>query len=132
MKRIFALTLLAVLAACGGGEPPAETPATDAEAAPAAAVAGFDAAATFNTVCATCHGVTGVGDGPAGAALDPKPASFADAAFWETRTDEDVFAVIKEGGAARGKSPLMVGWGMSYDDTQITALVEHIKTLQGS
>ena len=43
---------------------------------PAPAPAAFDAGATFNTVCATCHGASGLGDGPAGQALDPRPASF--------------------------------------------------------
>jgi mono/diheme cytochrome c family protein len=130
MKRTSIAALLAMIAACGGGEPQAEMPA--AEEAPAAeVVAAFDAQGTFGTVCATCHGATGLGDGPAGAALNPTPASFADASFWETRTDEDIFAVIKEGGPARGKSPLMVGWGAQYDDEQIQALVEYIKTFQG-
>lgn len=131
MKRFGALTLLAVLAACGGGEPATDSPAAEAEAAPAAAVeAGFDAQQAFQTVCATCHGATGAGDGPAGMALDPRPASFADAEFWETRTDESLFTVIKEGGPAIGKSPLMVGWSMQYDDEQITALVEYVKSFR--
>lgn len=95
--------------------------------AAAPAPAAFDAAATFNTVCSTCHGSTGMGDGPAGMALDPRPASFADVAFWETRDDEHIFKVIKEGGAAVGRSPLMVGWGAMYSDDQIHELVEHVK-----
>ena len=73
-------------------------------------------------------GTTGLGDGPAGQALDPQPASFADASFWETRDDDHIFTVIKEGGAAVGRSPLMVGWGASYDDDQIRQLVEHVKS----
>ena len=123
--------MLAVLAACGGGEPASEAPDAQAEMAPAEAAAepAFDAAQSYNTVCATCHGVTGAGDGPAGAALEPKPASFAEAAFWETRDDDHVFTVIKEGGPAVGKSPLMVGWSMQFDDDQIRQIVEYLKTL---
>ena len=131
MKRSGALTALAVLAACGGGEPASE-PDTQAEmtAAPEAAMAEFDAEGAYQTVCATCHGATGAGDGPAGAALDPKPADFSDPTFWDTRTDEEVFTVIKEGGPAVGKSPIMVGWSLQYDDEQINALVEYLKTLR--
>ena len=131
MKRFAILLVGGVLAACGGSEPASEAPATsEPAAAPAAAPAAFDAAATFNTVCATCHGTTGMGDGPAGMALDPRPASFATAEFWETRDDESIFTAIKEGGAAVGRSPLMVGWGASYTDEQIHELVEHVKSFQ--
>jgi len=130
MKRMCTMTLLAALAACGGGEPAAEAPATEAAAAPAAAPVAFDAKATFEMVCSTCHGMTGAGDGPAGAALDPRPANFGEAEFWETRPEEELFKAIKEGGASVGRSPLMVGWGMTYDDEQIAALVEHIKTFR--
>ena len=130
MKRFTILVAAAGLAACGGGEPAAEAPTSEPAAAAPAAPAAFDAAATFNTVCATCHGTTGLGDGPAGQALDPQPASFADAEFWETRDDEHLFTVIKEGGPAVGKSPLMVGWGASYNDEQIQQLVEHVKSFR--
>ena len=129
MKRLSSILLVGALAACGGGEPAAEAPASAPETTAAApAPAAFDAVATFNMVCATCHGTTGLGDGPAGQALDPAPASFADAEFWETRDDAHIFTVIKEGGAAVGKSPLMVGWGASYDDEQIQALADHVKS----
>jgi len=130
MKRITTLTLLAALAACGGGDAPADAPA-DAAATPAveAAPAAFDAQGAYNMVCATCHGATGAGDGIAGGALNPPAADFTDPAFWEARTDDVVFTAIKEGGPAVGKSPLMVGWAMSYDDDQIQALVEYVKTL---
>jgi cytochrome c553 len=130
LNRSIAVVLAGTLVACGGGEPAAEAPATTPEAAaPAPAPAAFDAAGTFNTVCATCHGAGGLGDGPAGLALDPRPASFADAEFWETRDDEMIFTAIKEGGAAIGRSPLMVGWGASFSDEQISELVEHVKSL---
>ena len=131
MKRFSIIMLTGALVACGGGEPASEAPAAAPEAsAPAPAPAAFDAGATFNTVCATCHGASGLGDGPAGQALDPRPASFADAEFWETRDEAHIFTVIKEGGAAVGKSPLMVGWGASYDDEQIQSLTEYVMAFQ--
>lgn len=131
MKRLSIIALAGALAACGGGEPAADAPSTaPAAQAPAPAPAAFNAETTFNTVCSTCHGATGLGDGPGGMALDPRPASFADAAFWETRDDQHIFTVIKEGGAAVGRSPLMVGWGAMYNDDQINELVEYVKTFK--
>lgn len=37
------------------------------------------AAELYATQCAGCHGVTGAGDGPAGAGMDPPPIAFTDA-----------------------------------------------------
>lgn len=128
--------LAAALTACGSEEPaPTPEPAPKAEPAPEPkpepVVEAFDAKQVFESVCGVCHGATGAGDGVAGAALDPKPAAFNDAAFWtDERTDEHLHKVIKEGGGAVGKSPLMAPYGGQYDDAQITALVEHIKSLR--
>jgi len=87
-----------------------------------------DGATDFKTYCSTCHGDTGKGDGVASAALNPKPANFADAAFWATRDDAQVTKVIKEGGPSVGKSPLMAPFPQLSDE-QVTAIVAHIKTL---
>ncbi|MCP4808635.1 MAG: cytochrome c [Proteobacteria bacterium] len=128
--------LFAALTACGSDTPepaaePAPAPEPVAEPAPAPEPAAFDAKAAFEQVCGVCHGAGGAGDGVAGAALDPKPANFTDAAFWtDERTDEVLFKAIKEGGGAVGKSPLMAPYGGQYDDAQITAMVEHIKTMR--
>ncbi len=89
---------------------------------------GFDAKGTFNSVCASCHGQDGKGDGPAAGAMNPKPANFNDPAFWKANTDSVLFKAIKEGGASVGKSPMMVAWGGSYNDDQIHALLDYIKT----
>lgn len=72
-----------------------------------AADAKEEAESRFNTFCSTCHGAQGKGDGPAGAALTPKPANFADPAFHAARTDDQLAKAIVEGGAAVGKNPAM-------------------------
>ena len=92
----------------------------------------FDVAQSYKLTCGTCHGDAGDGNGPAGAALNPKPRDFTDAAWWddEKTTDEYVAKVIKEGGPAVGLSPLMAPWGGQYDDEQIAAMVEHLKTFK--
>ncbi len=84
----------------------------------------------YDTYCSTCHGATGGGDGAGGQALDPKPANFQDAKFWATRDDATVTKAIKEGGAAVGKSPLMIAWGTVLDDAKIAAVVAHLKTFK--
>jgi len=97
---------------------------------PSEASAADDAAATFKTYCSACHGETGKGDGAASASLDPKPANFADAAFWKGKDDAYLTKVIKEGGAAVGKSPLMAGWGAVLKDDQVAGLVKLIKSFK--
>jgi len=47
--------------------------------------------------CSPCHGDNGAGDGPAAAAINPKPRNFRDPAFWRGRTAEQVKLVVKGG-----------------------------------
>ena len=90
-----------------------------------------DGATTFASFCSTCHGSGGKGDGPAAAALTPKPRDFTAADFWTTRTEEGMKKVIKEGGAASGMSPVMPAWGASLTEAQVDEVLAFIKTLQG-
>ncbi len=93
-------------------------------------VVGFNARNTFNLVCATCHGQTGDGTGPAGAALDPRPASFADPAFWTTRDMDRILTVIRDGATAVGGSSLMVGWSASFTPEQIQQLADYVASFR--
>lgn len=70
----------------------------------------------FGTYCSTCHGKEGMGDGPAGKALNPKPRNFHDAEWRKKATWERVHTVIKKGGAAAGLSPLMAPAPMYQDN----------------
>ena len=63
----------------------------------------------FATVCATCHGADGTGNGPAAAGLDPKPRNYSDAAWQASVTDDDLRKAILLGGQGVGKSPAMPG-----------------------
>jgi mono/diheme cytochrome c family protein len=70
-------------------------------------VAAVDPKELFTTRCATCHGATGHGDGPAAASLNPKPRNYTDAAWQKSVTDAQIKQTILYGGAAVGKSPIM-------------------------
>lgn len=145
-------------AAPAEGAAPAAAPAAEAAAAaaPAAAAAATTAAAPaaasapaatgaanlaagekiFKTYCVTCHGATGKGDGPASAGLNPKPADFADNMFKYdvngngTKGDvDDIKAIVHDGAAKHGGSPLMAPWPMIGPD-QLQALAEYVKSLR--
>src|SRR4030095_2344849 len=88
--------------------------------------------AKFEQICATCHGVDGKGDGPAAAALTPKPRDYTNAAYMKTRTDDQLRKVIKEGGAASGFSPVMPAWGGTLSDQDITDVIAYIRTFSQS
>ena len=105
------LLCLALSCACGKDEASSTTTGkagTSAEGAVSAA-GRTEAKELFQSLCFTCHGASGKGDGPGSAALDPKPRSFADQAWHDSVTDQDIAKVIVFGGAAVGKSPMMPG-----------------------
>lgn len=109
----YSSLLLFVLAAACGGDPDETTttavaPPTPAKA-PAAATGAGEAKQIFESLCFTCHGMTGHGDGPGAGALTPKPRSFSDGVWQDSVTDDHIKKVIVYGGAAVGKSPMMVG-----------------------
>ncbi len=140
IRGVGAATVAAVLTlalGCGGdsGAAPADEPKPMAEAAMAANEQGKQ---LFTTYCVACHGAAGLGDGVAGAALNPKPASFADPAFWsepnrvgDARTDDHIKTVFKEGGARVGLSPVMAPWGAVVDtDEKLDAIVAYVKSFK--
>jgi len=81
----------------------------------------------FQQICASCHGPEGKGDGPAAAALDPKPRNLSDAAYVSGLTDDHIFKTVKEGGAAVGKSALMPAWGGTISDEDIWNVIAYIR-----
>lgn len=81
----------------------------------------------FEQICASCHGPLGHGDGPAAAALDPKPRNLSEAAYVSTLSDEQIFKTVKEGGASVGKSPLMPAWGGTLSDDDIWSVIAYLR-----
>lgn len=103
---------------------------------PAAAGNAENGATIFKTNCVTCHGETGKGDGPVGAALNPPPRDFSVGEFKfdanEDGTpgeDADLILVIKNGAGNYGGSPLMAPWG-HLPESDIDDLVAFIRTLK--
>jgi mono/diheme cytochrome c family protein len=146
MARFVVIVSLLLFAACGPSEqeqaatsPPAPAPTAAPVEPPAAPVAPAVApqgeadvargSASYQTLCASCHGPRGGGDGPAGLALDPRPARHDDGAYMNALSNEHLFRVIKEGGPAVGKSPLMAPWGGALSDAQIRDVVAFVRSL---
>ena len=106
--------------------------------APAAALAA-DAAAgktIFTANCASCHGDSGKGDGPVGAALQPPPRDFTVGDFkfdtdgdGKAGADADLKGVITQGAGAFGGSPLMAPWPTLSDD-DVANVIAHIRSLK--
>jgi mono/diheme cytochrome c family protein len=82
----------------------------------------------YGLYCATCHGQGGKGDGPA-APANPKPADHTDPGRMGGLTDQDIYKVIKCGGASVGKSPLMTPWGPVLNDQQIRDTLAFVRSL---
>src|SRR5690606_25903012 len=53
--------------------------------------------ALYATLCASCHGATGDGDGPASVGLDPPPIAFTDRARADERSVFALYQVITQG-----------------------------------
>ncbi len=142
MKKTLWVTLLVVvlsalvLSACGGGggtstqrqSPPADyANATNPFDGQADAIA--QGKELYTTNCSTCHGDNADGNGPAGAALDPKPANLATTA---KETDAAyTHWVIAEGGAAAGLSSSMVAYKGILSDDDILKIVAYLEGTYG-
>ncbi len=81
--------------------------------------------------CVTCHGATGMGDGPVAMALPPemKPRNLQDAAFKIATDDEKMKQVIKQGGAAFGLNALMPAQA-DLSDADLASVVAFVRSLK--
>ncbi|MBK8011902.1 MAG: c-type cytochrome [Deltaproteobacteria bacterium] len=121
--------------ATSGAPQQAQTP-TDSAPAPAGGVTEADKRAAleiFSGRCVACHGAQGAGDGPAAAALNPKPASFQSPEWQASVTDQHIEDIIRSGGPAVGKSPLMPpNPDLVEKPNVIAALRAHVRSLKAS
>ena len=75
--------------------------------------------ASFEMNCASCHGPNGAGDGPAAAALDPKPRNLATAPLKGGDKPAQIFATLGKGipntaMIAFGHLSEEERWGLAY------------------
>jgi mono/diheme cytochrome c family protein len=106
-----------------GAAPPLVTPS-------AAALNG--AADNFKWYCIQCHGPRGDGRGvnnhPA-AKLPVSPRNLTDGKDMAQFSDEDMFRTITRGGGANDLSAIMPPWGNVFSESEIRALVGHVRKL---
>jgi len=107
LQALAPLAVLVLATACGGSMPTPKAPSGSGKSAAPAPVSTAVAKAQYDSLCLTCHGPSGHGDGPGSAQLDPKPRSLDDPTWQASVTDERIKKAIVFGGAAVGKSPMM-------------------------
>jgi mono/diheme cytochrome c family protein len=76
----------------------------------------------FKKNCQVCHGEKGMGDGPAGQRMNPKPANFT---VKSKMTDEELFQAI-----TKGKNP-MPAFEHKLNETDRWHVINFIRTLSG-
>jgi mono/diheme cytochrome c family protein len=84
-----------------------------------------DGAALY-AVCASCHGLDGAGT--PGLQLPAPVPDFSDCSFASREPDADWIAVAHDGGPARGFDESMPGFGEAFDDDQLQAIMDHMRT----
>ena len=136
-----AVGMAGLVVGCGGGNQGGESstssstsetttpaPTPDTSAAPAGGATGEVSLAVGQKIvterCVLCHGTSGKGDGPGGAALNPKPRNWTDHSYMGTKSDDDLFTVIHDG---KGSMP---AWGKTgiLSDSEIRSAILVVRT----
>lgn len=117
------LALVGMFAYCGGEK-------TGDAAAPAgsADTASDIGQVRFEEVCASCHGLTGEGDGPAGVALNPRPRNFSTEDFKFGDSYDEVRNTVHKGSEGTG----MIGYEGILSEEEIDAVSAYVLKLRGS
>jgi mono/diheme cytochrome c family protein len=84
--------------------------------------------ALYEQRCAPCHGADGKANTPTAKALQPPPRDHTDGAYMNKLSDSHLFRVIKEGGPAVGKSPIMPPQ-FDLKEDQLNNIVAFLRTL---
>jgi mono/diheme cytochrome c family protein len=79
----------------------------------------------FMRYCQGCHGPDGRGGGKS---FMPHVGPLAQKGYIDRLTDDDLTFVIKEGGAAVGKSGYMPAWEKTLSDADIADVIAFIRT----
>jgi len=82
----------------------------------------------YQARCSPCHGPDGKAATPTAQALNPKPRDHTDGAYMNQLSNEHIAKVIKNGGPAVGKSPIMPAQ-TDLNDQQIEDVIAFVRTL---
>jgi len=82
---------------------------------------------TFMSVCTSCHGDEGNGDGVLAESLGVPPRVLSDAAFMSSVSDDHLFKVIKEGGASVGLTENMTPFAEQLSDKEIRNVILYLR-----
>jgi len=85
--------------------------------------------AIYLTNCATCHGDSGRGDGPAAAGLHPAPAPVAHTA--QMLSDAYLFYRISQGGNFAPFNSAMPAWQEELDESVRWDVINYVRSLGG-
>jgi len=77
----------------------------------------------FKTRCMICHGPKGIGDGPGGKALEPKPQNLT-LPMVKSQTDGEIFWKVSNGRNA------MIKWGPILSESERWDVINYVRTLQ--
>jgi len=78
--------------------------------------------------CIKCHGPLGAGDGPFGKNLKPSPRSLTNSEWQKSRTDGELFWIIKNGSPGTGMVSLIPS-DINEDDAW--HVIHYVRTLAG-
>jgi mono/diheme cytochrome c family protein len=120
-----ALSLLCVTGVSAGQAKPAAGAKPVAHAATAESITS--GAALYKRQCVMCHGVTGIGDGPAAKSMKGKLPSLMDKATMSKLTDAQIHEAITAGKKTTvGNMPAL---GKRLKPEEITDIVHYVRTL---
>lgn len=126
LTAAFALFCLTAVHA-GQAKPAAGQKPAAAAAAAASPESITNGAALYKRQCVMCHGVAGLGDGPAAKNLKGKLPSLADKAVMSKHTDEHIHEAITAGKKTEiGNMPAL---GKRLKPEEITDIVNYVRTL---
>ena len=82
----------------------------------------------YQARCSPCHGSDGKAATPTAQALNPKPRDHTDGAYMNQLSNEHIAKIIKNGGPAVGKSPMMPPQA-DLTEPQIEDVIAFVRTL---
>jgi mono/diheme cytochrome c family protein len=83
----------------------------------------------YQVNCASCHGVSGRGDGVVASSIEPRPTNLA--ADHENLSDGYLYWRIYAGGAFEPFRSVMPGWRSLLSEEDIWKVITYIRSLEG-